>query len=322
MRKSRPADVRVVFAGLVIVLLASLVTSTDAAEERGKRGTRRILSRKVYTDPKAALETYTFSLQGEYAGVLIDTDGARRRFGVQVIGRAGGKFDAVAYRVGLPGAGWDHSTRMRFSGVYDDKKAEFGGWRGGATIEDGKLTVRAENGLVIGRLERVARRSPTLGAEAPEGAVVLFDGKTNDFQPGREGSEILVTKPNGFRSQYRIERDCRIHAEFMLPYKPHGRGQGRGNSGFYIGRHELQVLDTFGLDGKKDECGGFCGRRASDINMAFPPLTWQTYDVDLRVARYAEDGKQISPLTMTVRHNGVIVHDRVPVAPKGRKNSR
>jgi hypothetical protein len=136
---------------------------------------------------------------------------------------------------------------------------------------------------------------------------VLFDGKTNDFKPGKTDGGLLV---EGQNSQTKFG-SATYHIEFLLPYKPTGRGQERGNSGVYLqGRYEIQVLDSFGLAGADNECGGIYKIAAPGVNMCYPPLAWQTYDVDFTAATYA-DGKKTKDARVTVRHNGVVIHDGV-----------
>jgi hypothetical protein len=105
--------------------------------------------------------------------------------------------------------------------------------------------------------------------------------------------------------------------EFLEPYRPLARGQGRGNSGFYqVDMYEVQILDSFGLDGKHDECGGIYSRVAPKLNMCLPPLVWQTYDVDFTNAVADGEGKKIKDARITVKLNGVVIQDDTPIKGK------
>lgn len=258
------------------VLVLAVILAPVASQKKPKQ--------KVWDDPSvAAREDPDFLLQGEYA---------RPGLGVQVIALGNSKFQIVSYRGGLPGLGSDGKASER---------------------QDGDAA--AVRKLLAGGFQKIQRNSVTLGAKPPQGAAVLFDGTKESLGNWKKGARITkdgllmpgVTSIPTFG-------DHLVHVEFRLPYQPYARGQGRGNSGLYVqGRYETQMLDSFGLKGMHNECGGIYSVRAPDLNACLPPLTWQTYDIEYKAARFGADGKKVANARMTVRLNGIVIHQDVEV---------
>jgi hypothetical protein len=78
--------------------------------------------------------------------------------------------------------------------------------------------------------------------------------------------------------------------------------------------YEIQVLDAFGLEGRDNECGGLYKIKEPDVNMCFPPLVWQTYDIDFTAPQYNDAGEKTSNARLTVKHNGVTIHENLELS--------
>ena len=261
-----------------------------------------------------AAETNPTYLDAQSGGVDYADQGEYKNDwgGAQVIALGGGEFRMVTYRGGLPGAGWDKELKTEAPGKRDGDKITFKGENNyRAELVNGKITIHTADGGPF-TMEKTVRVSPTLGAKPPAGAVVLFDGKNADaFENGHldeQGRHLLAA---GTKSKQSF-KNFTAHFEFLLPFKPFGRGQDRGNSGVYVqDRYEIQVLDSFGLKGENNECGGLYTLSKPLVNMCLPPLTWQTYDIDFTAATYDASGAKTKPAILTVKHNGVTVQDHL-----------
>ena len=264
----------------------------------------------MFTLSARAAEEAVDPHQGEYVGSLDLGDGMEQGFGFQVIALGEGRYRGMAYFGGLPGDGWDGITKIETEGEAKDGELTLKAAEGQAAIDkDGNVLVTGPDGSELGRLKKVNRKNPALGAEPPEGAIVLFDGSNADAWEGGKMTEDGLLKA-GTATKQKFN-NFTLHLEFRTPFMPKARGQARGNSGVYLQeRYELQILDSFALEGLDNECGGFYRLKPPSVNMCLPPMTWQTYDIDYTAPEYNGDERVTGP-KITVHHNGVPIHEDV-----------
>ena len=293
----------------------------------------------LWTNPEDSTLPIDFKIQGEYIGET----SSGKKIGAQIIALDKGHFQAVLLPGGLPGAGWDGKNKSLLSGSLDGKVAKFTEAKGnrkylakGANefsatrnfpptghlpsnlIVNGKVIEGKYNGGDSFRLESIARISKSIGKNPPKNAIILFDGNNkNEWIGGRVDTKtkLLNTDGKDIKTKRKFS-NYSMHVEFMLPYKPAGRGQKRGNSGFYqVDHYEVQILDSFGLEGLNNECGGVYTKKGSDVNACLSPLQWQTYDINFTNA-VVKDGNKIKNARMTVLLNGIIIHDNIEINGK------
>jgi len=286
---------------LALLLVLALAFTSDALAAGGK----------AWTDAeKAAKEYPDFKVQGEYKC---------DEMAAQVVAIGKGKYRVTGLNA-LPGAK-DAVKRMTVFEI-ETKDGKIAGdnktikvvegekMPDGASIEikDDVLTLSDPAGRVM-KLKKFDRKSPTLGAKPPKGAVVLFDGTSADqFKDGKMTEDKLLQVGTQSKDKFKSHK---IHLEFRTPFMPESSGQGRGNSGLYVqGCYEVQILDAFGNAPKDNETGGIYQVAVPVVNACLPPLKWQTYDVDFTAAEF-KDGKKVKNARITVLLNGVKIHDDV-----------
>jgi hypothetical protein len=257
----------------------------------------------TWTDPETAeREDPDFAIQGEYRNETM---------GAQVVAQGGGKFDVYVLEGGLPGAGWEPG-KFRIQLIGEKGHFSDAATKTSATLKNAVLSLTKADGTKQA-LTRIERQSPTLNATPAVGSFVLFDGTSTDaWDNAKMENGLLMANASTTKQRF---GSYTLHLEFRTPYKPDARGQKRGNSGVYhSGRWETQILDSFGLDASDNECGGLYSIAKPKLNMCLPPLAWQTYDVEFTAAKFDASGKRTAWPRITVRLNGVVIHEQLELA--------
>lgn len=161
------------------------------------------------------------------------------------------------------------------------------------------------------------------GWRAPLGewkTVSAVEGNPNDeklfaVEPGRG---VMINGEKGKTSNIlsKFEHgDVEAHIEFCVP-------KGSNSGVYFMGRYEVQVFDSWGVEEPKySDCGGIYQRwkdgkgyegHPPRLNASKPPLEWQSFDVVFRAPRFDASGKKIeNACFVKVIHNGKVVHEDV-----------
>lgn len=263
----------------------------------------------------APVDDPNYQLLGEFVGEIELPGEQRQTLGVQVRPLGGDRFEARQYPGGLPGQAGFTGQSQPLVGFRAGDSLVLSGATWAIFVNHDQCRVIDSQGTKLGELTRIVRTSPTLGAQPPANALVLFDGtNTDQFSGGKMTKDGWLLPGADIKPMF---QDFNLHVEFKLPYLPDRTGQDRGNSGCYLlSRYEVQILDSFSEATTFNGCSSLYRQRAPDLNMCFPALQWQTYDIAFSAPRWAGDGTKLQHARITVWHNGVKTLDNVQIENK------
>ena len=263
-------------------------------------------------------------VMGVYQGTISGKNWDGKTLRAQVVGESKTDFRAMLFvgdgkvelKVKVDGKG--RKGQASFAGDVDlgdlGGKAEVKGEIANETFT-GTIKTKGEGQFT---LKRTFPEPPTRGQACPADGINLFDGKNISANWSRIPKEWCVQEDGSMQvcsSSLLTNQELGsglYHVEFMTPYMPNERDQGRGNSGVYIlGRYEVQVLDSFGNGPKDNWCGGIYKKAVPIADAVLPPLQWQTYDITFTAAAYDAAGNKTKNARITVVHNGITVHDNI-----------
>jgi hypothetical protein len=158
----------------------------------------------------------------------------------------------------------------------------------------------------------------------PSDAIILFNGGDMNEWTDLKGNacpwqivdgHLTVVPKTGDIKTKKMFGDCQIHIEWRTPLVVKGEGQGRGNSGIFLQeKYELQVLDSYGnRTYSNGQAASIYKQSMPLINATKKPGEWQVYDVIYKAPRFNSDGILISPPTITVLHNGILVQNHTEI---------
>lgn len=150
---------------------------------------------------------------------------------------------------------------------------------------------------------------------APAGADVIFDGKDASAftKKWTVKDGILIATDTGTNKTKKSYGSCQLHLEWRIPADRKVNGQQGGNSGvFLMGKYEIQIMESHtNITYADGQAAAMYGQYPPLVNASRPHGEWQSYDITFTAPEY-KDGKVVKPATITVFHNGILVHNAQP----------
>jgi 3-keto-disaccharide hydrolase len=139
---------------------------------------------------------------------------------------------------------------------------------------------------------------------------------------GKPGTGVMINGKSG-KTQSLVTRqtfqDVEVHLEFMV-------AKGSNSGVIFHGNHEIQILDSHGIENPNaGHCGGVYPRAENEptyhhidkgspprVNAAKPPGQWQTLDIIFQAARFDKAGDKTAHAKFgKVVHNGQVIQEDV-----------
>ncbi len=146
----------------------------------------------------------------------------------------------------------------------------------------------------------------------PKGAVVLFDGSSLDQWQGGPWviKEGVMETLEGDLTTRQAFGDCKVHVEWRIP-----DAKSHGNSGVYLmNLYEVQIFNSHNNHTKiyaDGQAAAIYGQYPPLVNACREPGEWEVFDVTFHRPHFDKAGKLTKPVTISMTHNGILVHDAV-----------
>jgi len=149
---------------------------------------------------------------------------------------------------------------------------------------------------------------------APSDAIVLFGGADlAHWKPCSWKVENgYVTAGKGSLETKEAFGDFQLHLEWMAPTTPPDHLMNRGNSGVLLmGRYEIQIFDSYPQHREQiypdGQAAAIYGQTPPLVNACRRPGQWQSFEIVFGAPVF-KDGKLVKRATVTMFHNGLLVH--------------